>query len=126
MSQIAENEKENRQGGSTEKADGGKATDNKEDIHLHQEPSDVEVNIVETRSGTGHGEGNDVQDMTSEQAISPKQVQRKHNEIEDDDVEELPNKKRVIELENGEGPSAVKVAPAPKKSGWLSWLLGRK
>ncbi|KAJ9106126.1 hypothetical protein QFC21_001268 [Naganishia friedmannii] len=124
ISQITEHDEENLQEGIMEKAD-EEEMDDQQDERSHQGLSTAEVNNEGSETGTDQGDGNDMQEITSEQAISPTHMHR-HDESEEYDAEELPNKKRVIELENGEGPSAVKITPARKKAGWLSWLLGRK
>ncbi|KAJ9124090.1 hypothetical protein QFC22_000885 [Naganishia vaughanmartiniae] len=124
ISQIAENDEENLQDRPMEKPDEEERND-QGDARSQQGLLSAEIDDDETETGADQEGGNDMQDM-SEQAVSPLHLQQEHDELEEDDIEDLPSKKRVIELENGEGPSAVKITPAPKKAGWLSWLLGRK
>jgi hypothetical protein len=128
ISHITENDEEDAQDSSTGKAEVSEMDDQAHTRSL-QPLSTAKVDVGGNVTGADQEDGTIMQEITSGQSISPKLMQATLDEVEeddDDDDEAQPSKKRVIELEDGEGPSAVKITPAPKKAGWLSWFFGRK
>lgn len=102
-----------------------------DDSPVEVSPKEEGSNSVEDGDIEGRAVVNeeDAPVASPEVATDPSRPEKRANdEVENDEDEvadDRANKKRILEGEAGEGPSAVDVRPA-QKTGWLSWIFGKR